>query len=119
MGKYDKKPASAWGAKPAPRKTQATSQEWEYTPLVQSTPDNPVPKDNPELREIAQWLSKVKFRQKAVGGLDPADVWKKIEELNGMYEMALAAERMRYNLMLRQIWSSAESPSPEAPDGEE
>lgn len=38
------------------------------------------------LDEIAQWLKSVKFRRKAFGGVDETDVWKKIDELNRMYE---------------------------------
>lgn len=125
MGKFDKKPVFPWGAKSAPREAQTTPQEPETTPREQlQNPPNTLkpaasaaPKDNPELQEIAQWLSTVKFRQKAVGGLDPADVWKKIEELNGMYEKALAAERMRCNLLLRQFRRAARSAPPEASDG--
>lgn len=58
---------------------------------------------NPEFQKIADWLSEVKFSHKLFGGLDPVDVWKKIEELNTLYENALVAERVRYNLYLKQI----------------
>ena len=30
------------------------------------------------------------------------DVWKKIEELNAMYEKAIIVERVRYDLLLQQ-----------------
>ena len=100
MGKYDKKPGSPRGARTAPRDPQNHS--------------NPAPvTDNPELQDIARWLSTVKFRKKAVGGLDPADVWKKIEELNGLYEKALSAERVRCNLLIRQVRLSAQNSSQE------
>lgn len=55
---------------------------------------------NPEFQNIALWLNSVKFKKKAVGGLDPDDVWKKIEELNSLYENALVAERVRCNMMI-------------------
>lgn len=58
---------------------------------------------NPEFQKIAPWLMSVKFRRKAVGGLDEADVWKKIDELNAMYEKALVAERVRCNLLIAQV----------------
>ena len=110
MGKYDKKPGSPRGARTAPREPQQTS-----NPARASAPVT----DNPELQDIARWLSTVKFRKKAVGGLDPADVWKKIEELNGLYEKALSAERVRCNLLIRQVRLSAKSAPQEEPDGEE
>ena len=110
MGKYDKKPGSPRGARTAPRDPQQTS-----NPARASAPVA----DNPELQDIARWLSTVKFRKKAVGGLDPADVWKKIEELNGLYEKALSAERVRCNLLIRQVRLSAMSAPQEEPDGEE
>ena len=93
MGKYDKKTVRARGAHSAPQERQPESHN--FAPSA-------APQDNPELTEIAKGLSKVKFRQKTVGGLDPADVWKKIEELNSLYEKALAAERIRYDLLLQQ-----------------
>ena len=88
MGKYDKKRSS--GSTPrAPRGETPVS-------------------DNPELDQVARWLSSVKFKKKTMGGLDPVDVWKKLEELNVLYENALVAERVRYNLMLRQLMGQQE-----------
>lgn len=88
MGKYDRKSsASRGGAKPAPREPQSRAD-------LQS---------NPEYTKIAAYLSGVKFRKRLFGGLDPADVWKKIEELNALYEDALVAERARCNLLIRQV----------------
>lgn len=85
MGKYDKKKIpSSGGRRPAPRANSPVS-------------------DNPELDAVARWLSTVKFKSKMVGGLDPEDVWKKLEILNSLYENALIAERARYNLMLQQF----------------
>ncbi len=55
-----------------------------------------------ELEKISAWVSKVKFRKKLIGGVDEADVWKKIEELNTMYEFAIAAERTRFNVILEE-----------------
>lgn len=60
-------------------------------------------RDNIAFRQAAEYLSTVRFRKKAVGGLDPADVWRKLEELNRLYEDALLAERVRYNLLIRQL----------------
>ena len=58
----------------------------------------------------------MKFKKKVVGGLDPQDVWKKIEELNAMYEEAILAERVRCNLVIRQMRHAADI-SPEETDG--
>lgn len=64
---------------------------------------------NPEYEAVSKWLKSVHFRPKLVGGVDPEDVWKKLEELNTLYENALISERARYNLMLRQIMAGRNS----------
>ena len=43
-----------------------------------------------EQLEIVEWYRKVKFRK----------MWKKLEELYGLYENAIRAERARYNALL-------------------
>ncbi|MFR1945918.1 hypothetical protein [Faecalimonas umbilicata] len=43
----------------------------------------------------------MKFK-KRLFGVDEADVWKKIQELNHLYEEALAWERKRYDLLLKE-----------------
>ncbi|MDD6464334.1 MAG: hypothetical protein PUF75_00145 [Coprococcus sp.] len=50
--------------------------------------------------EILSWIKKLKFKKKVFGGVDEADVLKKMEELNTLYEKALLAERARYNTLL-------------------
>ncbi len=50
--------------------------------------------------EIARWLKTVKFRPRLFAGVDEADVWKKIRQLNRMYDDALVAERARYDALL-------------------
>ena len=55
-----------------------------------------------ELRKIADWLSKVRFRRQWIGGLDERSVWNKIRELNALYEQALRAERIRYDVLLEE-----------------
>ncbi|MDR7871446.1 MAG: hypothetical protein RIN55_11335 [Tissierellaceae bacterium] len=52
------------------------------------------------IKKIADWLEKVCFRKNFFGGVDEQDVWKKIDELNSMYEAALEAERVRYNTLI-------------------
>ncbi len=56
---------------------------------------------NSEMDRVAAFLASVKFKKRVFGGLDPADVWKKIDELNSLYENAIVAERARYDLLLR------------------
>lgn len=56
---------------------------------------------NHEQLKIARWLKTVRFRKVIFGGIEERDVWKKIEELNAMYEAALSAERARYDALLR------------------
>lgn len=51
-------------------------------------------------KQIAEWLKKLHFRKQFFGGVSEKDVWKKIDELNDMYEVALAAERVRYETMI-------------------
>lgn len=65
-------------------------------------PHEPIQPLNREQKRILIWLRKVRFRRKLVGGVDERDVWKKIEELNEMYNLALLAERARYDALLRQ-----------------
>lgn len=57
---------------------------------------------NFEQARIRQWLQQVRFRKAVVGGVSEADVWKKLGELNGLYEAALAAERARYDALLQE-----------------
>ena len=37
-----------------------------------------------------------------MGGVNEADVWKNIAELNELYEAELAAERIRYDVLLKE-----------------
>lgn len=46
---------------------------------------------NCEQKRILQWLRKVRFRKQLFGGISERDAWKKIEELNAMYNNALMA----------------------------
>ena len=42
----------------------------------------------------------MKFRKNLLGGVDEVQMWKKLEELYGLYENAIRAERARYNALL-------------------
>lgn len=53
-----------------------------------------------EQQEILEWLRKVKFRKKLLGGVDEVQLWKKLEELYGLYANAIRAERARYDALL-------------------
>lgn len=59
------------------------------------TPDSP-------WQTVTGYLKKLRFKRRAFGGVDEADVWRKIEKLNGLYEDALRAERLRYDALLEQ-----------------
>ena len=57
---------------------------------------------NHEQARIQEWLKQVRFKKTLFGGVDEADLWKKIAELNTLYEAALSAERARYDALLAQ-----------------
>ncbi len=60
---------------------------------------------NSEQQKIVEWLKKVRFKKQSFGGVSEADVWKKIDELNRLYDAALTAERIRYETLLNEIRS--------------
>ena len=72
-----------------------------------------------EQQEILEWLRKVKFRKKLLGGVDEVQLWKKLEELYGLYANAIRAERARYDALLARSGACGDSsPSRGAkPDG--
>lgn len=55
---------------------------------------------NHEQEEIVRWFRKTRFRKTLVGGVDEVQLWKKLEELYGLYEKATRAERARYDALL-------------------
>lgn len=57
---------------------------------------------NRETALIAEWLGQVRFKPKAFGGVDEADVWRKLDELNSLYERALLAERARCDALISE-----------------
>lgn len=61
---------------------------------------------NHEQVRIRKWLKQVRFKKSFIGGVNEADVWKKIAELNTMYEAALSAERARYDALLQERTTS-------------
>ncbi len=55
---------------------------------------------NREQEKLRQWFQEVKFRKVLFGGVDEIQLWKKLEELNQIYETSLSAERARYDALL-------------------
>ena len=71
-----------------------------------------VPEDDfltAERQDIAEWLKKTRFRTKFFMGADEVDVWKKIGQLNRLYDKALLAERARYDALLRQYMDTVKT----------
>ncbi|MGN0763362.1 MAG: hypothetical protein ACI4MK_08230 [Aristaeellaceae bacterium] len=62
---------------------------------------------NREQKKIRAWLRTVHFRRRLFGGVSERDVWRKLEELNNMYNLALEAERIRYDALLEQAERNA------------
>ena len=67
-----------------------------------SIPSTDKPAINSEQQNIIDWLKKVRFRKQLFGGVSEQDVWKKIDELNKLYDAALAAERIRYETLIAE-----------------
>lgn len=57
--------------------------------------------DRQQENRITEYLEQLKFKRRLFG-VDEADVWKKIQELNHRYEEALRWERKRYDLLLKE-----------------
>ncbi len=62
-----------------------------------------------EREDIAEWLKKTKFRTKIFMGVDEVDVWRKIGQLNRLYDKALLAERARYDALLRHYMETVKA----------
>lgn len=65
-------------------------------------------RENEYMGNISQWLEEVRFQKQFFGGLSEQDVWKKIGELNDMYEAALRDERIRYESMIEHYKNTGE-----------
>lgn len=63
---------------------------------------------NREHEELIQWFQTVKFRKVLFGGVDEIQMWKKLEELNKLYEAAIRAERARYDALLLERTGAGE-----------
>ena len=70
--------------------------------------DKPVMEPQSEEHEkIIEFLKTVKFRKKMIGGLDARSVWKKLDELNRLYDAAIRAEKIRGNTLLAEYKRAA------------
>ncbi len=66
------------------------------------------PPRNHAHEQMLRWLTKVRFRKTLFGGVDERDLWKKLGELNDLYDSAIAAERARYDALLEAQQKSAD-----------
>jgi len=57
------------------------------------------PPRNHAHEQMLRWLARVRFR-KSLFGVDERDLWKKLGELNDLYDSAISAERARYDALL-------------------
>lgn len=78
-------------------------QPYNITPDKENS-ENPIKSErlNFEQDSIKSWLEEVRFKKAFLGGVDETDVWKKIGELNSLYESALRAERARFDALLEE-----------------
>ncbi|MCC8128254.1 MAG: hypothetical protein LIO92_12830 [Clostridiales bacterium] len=67
-------------------------------------------------QKMLEWLKTVRFRKSLFGGVNEQDVWKKLDELNILYEEALVAERARYDTLLEQFSGSGQAKIKSAAD---
>ena len=47
------------------------------------------------MEDVAEYISKMRFKKKLFGGVDEADVWRQIEELHREYEAVFLAQEIR------------------------
>lgn len=52
------------------------------------------------MKDIADALSAMKFRKKVIGGVDEADVWKKLETLQNTYQLVYDEQAAYYQALL-------------------
>lgn len=55
---------------------------------------------NREHENLLRWFGTVKFRKTLIGGVDEVQLWKKLEELDRLYDAAVRAERTRYDALI-------------------
>ena len=52
------------------------------------------------MQDIADALAAMKFRKKLVGGVDEADVWRKLEDLQRIYQQVYDEQAAYYQALL-------------------
>jgi len=52
--------------------------------------------------DIAEILSRMKFRKKLFGGVEEQDVWRQLDKLQKAYRSAYEAQAVRYETILAQ-----------------
>ena len=52
------------------------------------------------MQDIAEALSAMKFRKKVFGGVDEANVWKKLEQLQQTYQLVYDEQAAYYQALL-------------------
>lgn len=64
---------------------------------------------NHEHEKLKEWFLTVRFRKVLFGGVDEVHLWKKLEELNQIYETSLSAERARYDALIADHQKSCDA----------
>ena len=64
---------------------------------------------NHEHEKLKEWFRAVRFRKVLFGGVDEIHLWKKLEELNQIYEISLSAERARYDALIADHQKSCDA----------
>ena len=74
---------------------------------MNNTTDSVFEPQSQELKDVVAFLKTVKFRRRIIGGLDERSVWKKLDELNRLYDAAIRAERIRGDALLAEYKHAA------------
>ena len=64
---------------------------------------------NHEQEKLKEWFRTVRFRKVLFGGVDEIHLWKKLEELNQIYETSLSTERARYDALIADHQKSCDA----------
>ena len=64
---------------------------------------------NHEHEKLKVWFRTVRFRIVLFGGVVEIHLWKKLEELNQIYETSLSAERARYDALIADHQKSCDA----------
>lgn len=57
---------------------------------------------DPAMEELTRLFEQMKFRKKWLGGVDEGDVWRKLEQLQQMYQQAYQRQAAYYQALLGQ-----------------